>query len=865
MTIKRRFKKWLPKARRDVANPIFQKAYLGVSLGVLGVTTAFWSLLGAITQSGNADQLANSYLQENSATFAGAVLPDQHTFLFKLPLFWLTQVIGGTSASYVFVTMLTVIITIGLFAFILYRIQPKPFMIGTIFLALALVLMMIPSEPYTNALLPTNMAMLTTRNLEYILFIGAVLLSVRAKTWRSPLLILSVVTMALLVASDKLFLSIGIGGAVIFLAVTIFHRNIPLRRTAIRWLTASVIGSIGALALLRLLVSTGLIHLANQSVAGPYGLAHSLKDVVFGLFYGIVGIFTNFGANPGYDSRTITDFLSASIPRLASPVVLAYAGTITLAIVAIVVTWRQSKVLKQRLATTQSKRKAHSQSFTATIILLSTSIAAFGVYALSNHYYPVDSRYLTIFLFAGFFALATFRFKKRLPVLRLITTGIVLVILLIPATFFVINNFSAHQTASQNLRDHNTMVAQALSYHPVKTLLGDYWRVLPIKSLAGASQEVTPLSDCTTNRSTLTSSAWQPNLQKDSFAYLLDLTASANFPACSLATITTAYGRPDSSIVISGTAKSPQELLLFYDEGIHKTTATTINPDGPDTVVPVSLGDLAFRDCPAKTIMSFQAHEDDDILFMNPDLDHDIKNGNCIRSVYLTAGDAGSSDKNYWLGRQRGAEAAYASMLGTPDVTWTERVVNIDPTHLATIANPRGNHKISLIFLHLPDGNTNGKGFAQTRNESLARLYSNQIPTMHTIDGSSIYSSADVTSALVQLLRAYQPGEIRSQSADAGTGRYVDHSDHTTVAHYVALAATTYEASDPSTIPFITYYLGYPIHGQPENVSGADLDMKISTFLAFGRFDSATCHTMISCDQGAAYGSYLRRQYTSSY
>jgi len=866
MPTKRRFKKQQTWLKHLIALALFQKIYLFVSLGVLAVTTIFWSLIGALTHSGNADQLTNSYLQENSATFAGAILPDQHTFLLKLPLFWLTQALGGSVASYVFVTIITVLLTVGVFAFILHRIQPKPLMIGTIFFALALALMMIPSEPYANALLPTNMAMLTTRNLEYILFIGAVLLAVRAKSWRSPLLILSLIAMILLVASDKLFLSIGIGGAVIFLAIALFHRNTPLRQTAIRWLVVSVAGSVGALGLLRLLVSAHLIHLAGQSVAGPYGLLHSAKDFVFAVFYGIAGIFTNFGANPGYDSRTITDFAASAIPRIASPIAFAYIGTLAVVIGIFIIARRYSKTLAKRLVTAPSKKKPYAQSFSATIILITTSIAALGVYILSNHYYPVDSRYLTIFLFAGFFVLATFRFKKRLPTLRLVGVGVVLFLLLIPATFFVINNFTAHQTVSQTIRERNTTIAQALSYHPVKTLLGDYWRVLPIKSLASAGQEVTPLADCTTYRPTLTSTNWQPNLQTDSFAYLLDIgTSTPNFPACTLANITTAYGKPDSSIVISGTVKDPQELLLFYDGGIHKTPQTAINPDGPDTVVPVSLGALAYRSCPAQTIMSFAAHEDDDILFMNPDLYHDIQKGNCIRSVYLTAGDAGSADKNYWLGRQRGAEAAYASMLGTPGVTWTERVVEISPDHLATIANPRGNHGVSLIFLHLPDGNLLGQGFSRTHNESLAKLYSGRLPLLHTVDGSSAYSTSDVTDVLVQLLKAYQPNEIRSQSANAGTGRFIDHSDHTTVGHYVARAATTYEQSNPSLIPFIQYYLGYPIQALADNVTDGDLEMKGKTFLEFGRFDDATCHTIIICDQGATYGAYLRREYTSSF
>lgn len=51
--------------------------------------------------------------------------------------------------------------------------------------------------------------------------------------------------------------------------------------------------------------------------------------------------------------------------------------------------------------------------------------------------------------------------------------------------------------------------------------------------------------------------------------------------------------------------------------------------------------------CPAGTTMTFTAHQDDTILFLDPDLVHDIQAGRCIRSVFLTAGDSGLGTA-YW-------------------------------------------------------------------------------------------------------------------------------------------------------------------------------------------------------------------------
>lgn len=51
------------------------------------------------------------------------------------------------------------------------------------------------------------------------------------------------------------------------------------------------------------------------------------------------------------------------------------------------------------------------------------------------------------------------------------------------------------------------------------------------------------------------------------------------------------------------------------------------------------------------TVMNIVAHQDDDLLFMSPALLNNIQAKHCIRTVYLTAGDAGS-DPAYWLNRE---------------------------------------------------------------------------------------------------------------------------------------------------------------------------------------------------------------------
>ncbi len=846
------------KIRRFLTSPRFEKAYIIFSITLLGLSTIVWSWLGSIIQSGNADQLVNSYLFESTATANGAILPDQHSFLIKIPILWFVNVLGGSPLAFSVVTSVLVLTTVGLFAYFLYKIEKRPLVIGTIFLALALVLAMIPAEPYSGSLLPTNMAMLTTRNIEYILFVLSIALVIKAPRLMGKYILGAVIVLTLLIASDKLFMTLGVGGAAGLLVVALFSRNTPIRSIAIRWLVVAVTSTIAALVLLRLLNLSGILSTEGVGVAGPYGFVQSIKDLILGIMYAILGVLTNFGANPGYDSRTIVD-----LPTLAAQRVTPVTGFIytTCFIIVATIIALCVRLVKRLLAGRKSRSRTTKPFSTAEVLslaMISVSIVAGFVYIVTNHYYPVDARYLAVVFFAGFIVLASTKPKKVLPI-HLFIVGTLLTISLIVSMFIVTKNFTDQQEATSDVRNRTTLIADSLKHHPVETLIGDYWRVLPVKASLNGSQKVTPLSGCATNRNLLTSTAWDVNKTK-SFAYLLNLEGpSATFPGCSIKDVTDQYGRPDSSLIIRGEPNDPKELLLFYDRGVHKTKNVNIKQQSPDTVVPIPLSSLPFTACVKQTVMQFVAHQDDDLLFMSPDVNNEIKAGNCVRTVYFTAGDAGHS-QSYWLERQRGAKAAYNTLLKLPiNSPWTDRVVELDTGHFATVATPRTNHQVSLIFLHLPDGGTEGKGFASSQGQSLEKLLTGKISTIQGIDGGTSYTSDDLKESLALLLKTYHPDQVHIQSTKGGE-KFRDHSDHTAVGNFTTQALALYSGS-----PNVTYYLGYPVHELPENLSGDDYSAKVNSFLTFGQFDPATCTSLEMCNDHSVYGIYLRRQYTSPY
>ncbi len=847
---------------RSLDSPLFARLYILLGLVVLLVTTLAWSVLGAKLQAGNADQLVNSYLFEHSATFRDALLPGVHSFLIKWPIFILIKSFGFSSFAFSFFTVGVVLLTVTILAVILHRIERRPLIFGTLCLALASSLLLVPAVPHAGGILPVNMAMLATRNLEYILYIAGLVLLIRSTGIRSRSFWLAVILLGLLMASDRLFFDLSLGGALIALVVYALRKGWNLVSLSVNWVLSGILGAAGAVGILWFLSSRGITHIASQSGTGPFGLVQSFHDLLLGILYGLLGIATNFGANPAYDATWYRDIPHTALSRLFSVGGWSFLVNLAILLVGVFTAW---KLIRLSLAHNRDRNVKLDRPAKLSIMLVWTSLAAFFVFIFSNHYYPVDARYLTISLFALFIAIATYGRNLSWPAKKLALAGLVILIAVGLGIITSLRIYHTDQAALAPIADRNSLVTDVLAQHPVKTLVGDYWRVLPIKQLVPKDRlKVMPLASCFQARDILSSRAWQLDLNKNSFAYLLSLDRPlTDYPRCSLNQVIAHYGRPNSSVLIAGSLSQPTELLLFYDRGAHKS-APKVQLKTPSTILPISLDELPYTSCSVPTIMNVVAHQDDDLLFMNPDLLHDIAAGHCVRTIYITAGDSGSG-RFYWLSRQQGSEAAYSKMLGSDDI-WVDRIVKLSDQEYITVSNPRGNPRISLIFVHLPDGNIKGQGFAATHFESLARLELGQTPVLNSVDSQSTYTSNQLVSALTVLMHTYQPTEIRTQ-ANYVSNSFSDHSDHMAVGRYVKTAYQLYEEQqyeDKLMIP-LRFYIGYPIHAFPENVAGADLNQKMAAFFAYSQFDRGVCHTVQQCSYNPAYGAYLPRQYQNPY
>jgi LmbE family N-acetylglucosaminyl deacetylase len=250
------------------------------------------------------------------------------------------------------------------------------------------------------------------------------------------------------------------------------------------------------------------------------------------------------------------------------------------------------------------------------------------------------------------------------------------------------------------------------------------------------------------------------------------------------------------------------------------------------------------------------AHEDDDLLFFSPDLINVIQSGGNLTTIFVTAGDDGQGG-SYWQSREEGSQAAYAEMVGVAN-SWTQQDAGVSghPMPMYTLT---GAPAISLIFMHIPDGNIDGSGFASNNYASLQDLWTGSISSIEAVDGSSSYTKSSLVSTLAGLMGTLQPDQILTQDY-VGTYGGGDHSDHYSVAYFTQSAQQQYTKSHT-----LTGYLGYPIANNPANVSGTDLTAKQNAFYTYAAYDIevAYCSTQSGC-AGTEYETYLERQYTVS-
>jgi len=259
--------------------------------------------------------------------------------------------------------------------------------------------------------------------------------------------------------------------------------------------------------------------------------------------------------------------------------------------------------------------------------------------------------------------------------------------------------------------------------------------------------------------------------------------------------------------------------------------------------------------------MSVWAHYDDDLLFLGTPIGDALAAGQCVRTVFLTGGDAGKG-ADYAAGRERGILRAYDVMRGS-NAPWHSAESTLSTGARLIVWSPDDQPRLSLVFFRLPDGNLTGVGFPSSGEVSLAKLASDKIADIPSLDGSYRLTWNGLVSSVQELITGFSPSTFYTHVPGyAHRWAKGDHADHA-ITGVIARKAWVAAAVPGSSAQ---YAVGYQTADAPPNVSGDTLSRKIAAFRAYAGDDSvtATCRDDASCLAMPRFGRWLQRQYLKS-
>jgi LmbE family N-acetylglucosaminyl deacetylase len=297
--------------------------------------------------------------------------------------------------------------------------------------------------------------------------------------------------------------------------------------------------------------------------------------------------------------------------------------------------------------------------------------------------------------------------------------------------------------------------------------------------------------------------------------------------------------------LLGATALAAAAITSSLTPAATAATATVTAAPSPAAVqLPMTAESL-----PCAHTLNVVAHEDDDLLFINPSVSDDIAAGRCVVTLFVTAGDAGRPG-SYWLRREQGSMAAYAAMSGTSQ-TWQPDTITL-AGHTITRQRLVGT-RITLLFMRLPDAHGNPARPAGT----LQQLWSGDVRSMRPLGPGVAYTKLSLTRTLTAAMAEYQPDHIRTldYAGHYGDG---DHADHHTVGYFTLAAQSAYHAHHS-----ISGYRGYTVAAYPDNLDLTAANLKLGYFLAYAPYDSKVCQTADVC-QTNFYGPRFTHSLTTA-
>lgn len=265
-------------------------------------------------------------------------------------------------------------------------------------------------------------------------------------------------------------------------------------------------------------------------------------------------------------------------------------------------------------------------------------------------------------------------------------------------------------------------------------------------------------------------------------------------------------------------------------------------------------GGTPVQDGPSHVV--FVAHQDDDLLFINPELKHALDRNEALTTVYLTSGNAGLG-MDYVNERELGIRSAYAHMAGEAN-SWNCALATYGTKSVQECIFS-GSADLRLLFLRLVDGFADGSS-----TNSLMKLWTGASASSSAVDGSGLtFTRAEMVETLGDVLLKRGATEIYTTDYTF-RNRQNDHSDHEYAALFALAASSTFNYPHG-----LHSHITYSTTDWPSNLSEADTGIVASAFGYYASCDQniAGCSGGVGCDNNtcstssALYTSWFSRFY----
>jgi LmbE family N-acetylglucosaminyl deacetylase len=206
---------------------------------------------------------------------------------------------------------------------------------------------------------------------------------------------------------------------------------------------------------------------------------------------------------------------------------------------------------------------------------------------------------------------------------------------------------------------------------------------------------------------------------------------------------------------------------------------------------------LTAPDLASAPDLAIVAHEDDDLLFMQPDLMEKVQAATGVTILYITAGDDGHN-LAYIEDRQFGVMSGYGTVANDALADWRCGWLQLadHPAQHCRLADAN----LSLVFLGYPDGGVEG----QFEN-SLLSMWKGETTSAATKSRQpSTYTQDELIAAVAQVIQQTNPTTLRTLDVESTHGH--DHEDHMIVGALALLADAR-----SGVAPRILTYRGYNI------------------------------------------------------